>query len=244
MAGAWAAVIAADEGFADGAPCGERAPKETSSAVWYHFSSEFRYETIFVEGQGMKVGHVVHCSGYSLAEKEGAFDVVDRRGNSIQGKFGDWTHVCVGNPGAGVLGRIPMSLRVAKVFDADCIVWSTGATFQNGVSEAEVMMECALAHSQQQEISAVLLRRISLIENESVNTLTSMEFVARILAERFAGRSLVLHLVTSANHAPRVSRDALVAFSATPRVILSIVPAHTCYGHKRPLDVLVRDLGD
>ena len=54
----------------------------------------------------------------------------------------------------------------------------------------------------------------------------------------------MLHLVTSANHVPRVLRDATLAFADLANVVLTGVPAHTCYGGKAVADVEIRDLGD
>jgi hypothetical protein len=144
--------------------------------------------------------------------------------------FQDWQFVCLGDVGSSILGRIPMALRVA------------GATYINGLSEAEVMMRCGIEYLNGKGLRTDTLRRISIIENDSTNTSTSMEAAVRLIRQRYGSNNLTCHLVTSANHAPRLARDAVVAFADLPNVIIGVVPAHTSYGHKCPSDVIIRDL--
>jgi hypothetical protein len=186
------------------------------------------------------VKHVVHCSGYSLAEKcEGA---TNKLGEVIDGKFHDWDRVCIGVPQSGLLGRIPMALRIAALLPAECIIWSTGATYFDQLAEAEIMLQVA-----RERFGDILSRetvfRISIIEKESADTFSSMQCAATIIKKKFEVKPIMLHLVTSANHAPRVARDALIVFGQNPDIILSVVPAHTSYGNKQPVDVRIQELG-
>src|SRR5262249_1033100 len=85
--------------------------------------------------------HVVHCSGYSLAERSGVRPIVtNQQGLEVKGKFFDWDIVCLGHPDLGIYGRIPMAVHLAESLRAECLIWSTGATYLSGVSEAEFMM--------------------------------------------------------------------------------------------------------
>ncbi len=186
--------------------------------------------------QAMK--HVVHCSGYSLAEKFGA--ATNKFGSVIAGKFHDWDHVCIGRPKGGVLGRIPMALHIAALLSAESIVWSTGATYSDGHSEAEIMQQEAVENFGY-ILSRDDARRISIIEKESSNTLTSMQELLTIIKTRFSAANVMLHLVTSANHAPRVARDAVIVFKHSNNVVLSVVPAHTSYGDKGPENVVIHE---
>ncbi len=88
--------------------------------------------------------HVVHCSGYSLAEQGPDTGVVKRDGAPARGRFHDWTEVCIGEPAAGRLGRIPMAIAVAEIVRAELLIWSTGATYRGPLSEAEVLMQAGL----------------------------------------------------------------------------------------------------
>src|SRR2546425_306902 len=110
--------------------------------------------------------HVVHCSGYSLAEKyEGA---TNKLGEAIDGRFHDWDRVCVGAPQSGLLGRIPMALRIAALLPADVIIWSTGETYFGQLSEAEIMLQTAIENFGD-ILSPESVLRISIIEKESID---------------------------------------------------------------------------
>jgi len=89
------------------------------------------------------------------------------------------------------------------------------------------------------------VRSISILEERSINTATTMIAVKDMLLERFATKEAVmLHLVSSANHMPRVMRDAAQVFGDMIGVFLSGVPAGTSYGHKSPKDVVIYELGE
>src|SRR5262245_13918706 len=87
---------------------------------------------------------VVHCSGYSLAKTPRiSRDKLQCR--STEGKYGDWEYVCWGDPNTGALGRIPMTLWLARHVDANLIIWSTGASrIVGGNYEATVFLNRAL----------------------------------------------------------------------------------------------------
>jgi hypothetical protein len=183
--------------------------------------------------------HIVHCSGYSLAEVAAGSMARDWQGRSLSGRFFDWEFVCIGT--VSLLGRIPMAIRVADLFNAETLVWSTGATYVDSGSEAEIMLQVALDRVCKRS-QVAWLKRISLVETESKNTRTSIKAIRKMIAERVGNEPLTIHFVTSANHAPRVARDAAIEFSEHPNIILSVVPAHTSYGGKQPSDVSILEL--
>jgi uncharacterized protein (DUF302 family) len=167
--------------------------------------------------------------------------VVNRQGDLVQGKYFDWDYVCLGDPARAQLGRISMTLRLAAILKAECIIWSTGATYLEGASEGEVMMNTALRLAEQTGLSAPL-KAISILEQESENTFSSMQAAAEILKTRFGGQEIMLHLVTSANHAPRLARDATIILKCQPNTFISVVPAHTSYGGALPCHVTIQEL--
>jgi hypothetical protein len=183
---------------------------------------------------------IVHCSGYSLAEKRSG--AVDRAGKPVAARFNDWDEVCLGDPRRGTLGRIPKALRVANRTEAECIIWSTGATLLDHSCEAEFMFNTALTLVPDL-VSREHLRRISILEAESTNTFSSMVHAHRLISGRYGDDNLALFLISSANHAPRVARDAAVLFARASKMILNVVPAHSSYGGKRPEDVRILELG-
>src|SRR5262249_21281550 len=156
--------------------------------------------------------------------------------------FHDWKHVCVGDLANEILGRVPMTVRTVVALGARCVIWSTGATFIDHVCEADMMMRCALECSSKYNLPEESLIRMSLFDRESTNTRSSMAVAARIVKQKYPSESVMVHLVTSANHAPRVLRDAIIEFSSDRNVLLSGVPAYTSYGRKGPADIEILEL--
>lgn len=187
--------------------------------------------------------HIIHCSGYNIAERTASAVVKNRAGKSVTGKYFDWDHVCIGNPAAGELGRITMTLYLVERLRPEAVIWSTGATFVDGISEAQVMLNATIEYLRDQNEMAAWLKSISIVEEDGANTRGSMEEAAKIIRARFGSDEITLHLVTSNNHAPRVARDAAIAFAYIHNVVLSITPAHTSYGRKRPDDIEIHELG-
>lgn len=197
--------------------------------------------------------HIVFFNGYSLAENPALSGVTNQKGEPVVGKFGDWEHVCAhisaeeraGSDFHETLGRIPTTLMLALNLNADRIIWSTGATWlPDGTSEAKYSFERALEILP--KYSSLLgpgwLRRVSVLEEKSTNTATSMEEVLKLIWP--VDKPTMLHLVSSANHMPRVMRDAIKVFGKVSNVILSGVPAGTSYGGKTPADVVIYELGE
>ena len=209
---------------------------------------------------------VVHCSGYSLAEDPRiSRDKLQCR--STEGKHRDWEYVCWGDPNTGALGRIPMTLWLARHVDADLIIWSTGASrIIGGDYEATVFLNRALQSFAElkrdfpnrfgddwwssEALYRNWIRAISTTEITSQYTSDSLIEARKIVVERFGSKPVTLYSVSSANHAPRVLRDELIAFeygkpsrSRRQNMTLCAVAAETCYGGGTIRDVQVDDLG-
>jgi hypothetical protein len=193
------------------------------------------------------IKHVIHCSGYSIAENPELPWVVDIKKQSKKGNFGDWEHVCIGDGLYGDRGRIPTALVLAGFLEADCLIWSTGASWlPDGGSEArfsyytgmKLLEEAAWNHL------IPLIEKVSIFDEKSINTSTSMEVAAKLIKDRFADETVMLHLISSANHMPRVMRDAIKVFGGMENVFMSGVPAGTSYGNKTPADVVIYELGE
>lgn len=163
--------------------------------------------------------NVVHCNGYSLAEDPrippDRLECV-----STEGTHRDWEYVCRGNPNVGALGRIPMTLWLARHVDANLIIWSTGSSrIVGGDYEATVFFKRALQSfaelkrdfphrfGDDWESSETSYQRwieaISITEIKSQRTCDSLIEARRIVVDRFGSKPVTLYSVTSANHAPR-----------------------------------------
>ena len=209
---------------------------------------------------------VVHCSGYSLAEDPRiSRDKLQCR--STEGKHRDWEYVCWGDPNTGALGRIPMTLWLARHVDADLIIWSTGASrIIGGDYEATVFFKRATQSFAElkrdfphrfgddwfssEALYQDWVREISTTEVTSQRTADSLIEVRKIVIERFDSEPVTLYSVSSANHVSRVLRDELIAFeygtrsrSPCQNMTLCAVAAETCYGGSTIRNVQVDDLG-
>ncbi|MDR3570872.1 MAG: hypothetical protein P4L81_01595 [Candidatus Pacebacteria bacterium] len=213
---------------------------------------------------------IVHVSGYSLAEYPELTGVSYKDGTPGNGRFHDWDYVCWGEPARGAMGRIPMAIWYARcIARADQIIWSTGCTkTASGKWESEYMFE--LAHDSFDRLMQDFggnfevfrkqfgnektyrrwLESRSTFDHQSETTASSMVWLRKHCETYFAGDRMIVSLISSANHAPRVLRDALTSFSSRSmsdynrtRIVLSAVPAETSYGERGPEDTKVFDLG-
>jgi hypothetical protein len=212
------------------------------------------------------IAKVVHCNGYSLAEDPRIpRDKLDCA--PTEGRYSDWEHVCWGDPNIGALGRIPMTLWLARHVDASLIIWSTGASrIIGGDYEATVFLNRALLSFAELKTNfperfndeawsserwyREWIQAISTTETTSQRTSDSLVEARKIVVERFDSKPVILYSVSSANHAPRVLRDELIAFeygtgsrSTRRNITLCAVAAETCYGAHTIRDVQVDDLG-
>ena len=209
---------------------------------------------------------VVHCNGYSLAE-DPRIPRDKLQCISTEGTHRDWEYVCWGDPNTGALGRIPMTLWLARHVDANLIIWSTGASrIIGGDYEATVFLNRALESFARLKrdfpdrfgddwwSSEILyqdwIQAISTTEITSQRTSDSLTEARKIIEDRFDSKPVTLYSVSSANHAPRVIKEELIAFEygtgfRSPRqnMTLCAVAAETCYGGGTIRDVQVDDLG-
>ena len=209
---------------------------------------------------------VVHCNGYSLAE-DPRIPRNKLQCISTEGTHRDWEYVCWGDPNTGALGRIPMTLWLARHVDANLIIWSTGASrIIGGDYEATVFLNRALQSFAElkrdfpdrfgddwwssEALYRNWIRAISTTEITSQRTSDSFIEARKIIQDRSDSKPLTLYSVSSANHAPRIFRDELIAFEhgtglRSPRqnMTLCAVAAETCYGGGTIRDVQVDDLG-
>lgn len=212
---------------------------------------------------------IVHINGYSLGEDPRHSGVVDHAGQEKERRFGDWEHVCWGDPEKGLLGRIPTALRLARDIGADKIVWSTGASRLGKAQwEADVMFD--VAHQSYDRLAKDFpedfvspwftkssfrkyLERTRVNDIVSTNTLSSLQWLHKYVRQAFSrGEPVHVYSVTSANHVPRTARDIAIAFGygtgSRPdhywgRTMVSVWPAMTCYGDKTIHSVLIKELG-
>jgi hypothetical protein len=209
---------------------------------------------------------VVHCNGYSLAE-DPRIPRDKLHCISTEGMHRDWEYVCWGDPNIGALGRIPMTLWLARHVDANLIIWSTGSSrIIGGDYEATVFLNRALRSFAELKrdfpdrfgddwwSSEILyqdwIQAISTTEITSQRTSDSLIEARKIVVDTFESKPVTLYSVSSANHAPRIFRDELIAFEygtgfRSPRqnMTLCAVAAETCYGGGTIRDVQVDDLG-
>ena len=160
-----------------------------------------------------------------------------------------------------------MTLWLARHVDANLIIWSTGSSrIVGGDYEATVFFKRALQSfaelkrdfphrfGDDWESSETSYQRwieaISITEIKSQRTCDSLIEARRIVVDRFGSKPVTLYSVTSANHAPRVLKEELIAFeygtrfrSSCQNMTLCAVAAETCYGGGTIPDVQVDDLG-
>jgi hypothetical protein len=160
-----------------------------------------------------------------------------------------------------------MTLWLARHVDADLIIWSTGSSrIIGGDYEATVFLNRALRSFAQlkrdfpnrfgddwwssETFYQDWIQAISTTEITSQRTSDSLIEARKIVVDKFDSKPVTLYSVSSANHAPRIFRDELIAFeygtgSRSPRqnMTLCAVAAETCYGGGTIRDVQVDDLG-
>ncbi|MBV9159678.1 MAG: YdcF family protein [Candidatus Kaiserbacteria bacterium] len=172
----------------------------------------------------MAILTAVHVSGYSLAELRAfAPKVKDKSGAPKQALYDDWQRVMWG--GVNLPGRIPMGIYMAHHTGARKLIWSTGASWVDGMSEAEYTMFEAIGAYEllRKNFPAFFgagffktdgdyrmwIQGISVAEQESRNTAESFQYAVPIIDELVGERLGELIVVTSENHIERTMRDAI-----------------------------------
>lgn len=206
--------------------------------------------------------NLVICLGYFICEKSGVPTLYTRNGKPLEPKFHDWDEVYWGIPGKA-LGRLPTALLVTASLNAKLIFIIGGARLSTGQTEVDWMREyvfnCYDALMRDfgdrfagspfvsKETFLDWLKETAVFEDEGFNTTSSMHAMARMVSDTLGGSLGLVLSVSSANHAPRVLRDACRAFLeliAAGKSIVGAVAAETSYGKKGVQDVVVHDLGD
>jgi len=208
--------------------------------------------------------------GYFTSELAGApaLYVDDRK---IERRFGDWNTVCWGVNGK--MGRFPKAIQLASRLDAP-LFWLMGeAKYGDGRFEgdwmfAEVLRRLSHVRKDFPGKLAYLprtvsecrawLRRVSTVHNRGKDTMISLEESIPMLNEHAGKRELLVYVVTSFNHAPRVRRDISALsqgrvivtggtsrparYTLDPNIDFAVIDAETPYGSGRIDDVVVQDL--
>ncbi|MEK7156121.1 MAG: hypothetical protein AAB734_04560 [Patescibacteria group bacterium] len=131
----------------------------------------------------------------------------------------DWERVVWGNPAHGVYGNVPKGLVEALRFDADTILFGTGASEKDGLNEGEYALK--LARERWREIPEfkskdagdvkAWLERCAVIESTAQNTPQEIVAGAQIARGRGAVRLIQIACRT---HSPRALRTAISVLSA------------------------------
>lgn len=204
--------------------------------------------------------NVVFFLGYSLAEDPN----IPR--NTIQHIESEGTHqdlplVCWGDKKTGALGRVPMTVWIAQHVAADLIIWSSGSSrIKGGLYESEFFLDMArgsfsaLKQDFPRRFNDLMwpneaaytqwLESKSVCDTKSQTTWDGLVAARDIIADTYSTDLVLFYAVSSANHAPRVLRDALKAFEGLQsNVTVCSVAAETCYGGATVKDTIVDDLG-
>jgi hypothetical protein len=169
----------------------------------------------------------------------------------------DWEKVIWGEKNRP--GRCPMGLYTALQESVDRIVWNTGKTQKNGLSEAEYILQyaqdnlCRLADwfpAYFQSTDSVRLRDVlkekSIIEKRSTNTLESIKILKDILEKEGITATSIIQ-VSSANHIARCLLDTQKIFQkefSNSLLSISGVSAYTCYGDGTLDDINITETVD
>ncbi len=209
--------------------------------------------------------NIVILHGYTLAET--GEDTINRDGIVQVAKFHDWYHVMEGHESR--LGRIPTALDLARHLKADHLIFTTGASREpNGKWEAEVIYEITQRYYKRllsqfphrfnkrtwrsEQAYRRWLEGIARFDTTSKNTSECLQVVQQMIRQDVLQRRerVMVYNVSSANHMPRILRDAGVAFKIGTHdapllqyVTMIGVPAETCYGERFVGDTKVDDLG-
>ena len=129
-----------------------------------------------------------------------------------------WEHIVWGEPAKSIYGRIPAGLREALRFNAPFIILGTGASFRDGMSEAEHMR--AVAHRRiaempeftqmGKEAAQAWFDAHVLLETTALDTRSEIEADARIALAQGCD---ALVLVSSPVHVLRAHKTALALFA-------------------------------
>ncbi len=160
----------------------------------------------------------------------------------------DWDYVVFGDPKTGKLGRVTKALQLALTLPDCILLFSTGASkTPDGAIEADYTRQQTMGflferrYSEYPQFTSfssddsprflVELVENALMDNESVNTWQTLEFVHKMLGDDIVNHTL--YHVSSLNHIPRISAYASRYFTEQQglSVVNCMVPADTAYFH-------------
>lgn len=162
---------------------------------------------------------------------------------------GQWEQVVWGVPQKGIYGRAAAGLREALRFDASFVIFGTGASFKDGMPEAEHTLN--LARRRIHELpefehlgidgARAWLDAHALLETTAKNTRTEIEADARIALAQGCD---ALVLVSSPVHIMRAHKTALAIFAhqeefAVFRHNLFAIASDVNYEHATVDDVVI-----
>lgn len=134
-----------------------------------------------------------------------------------------WDNIIWGDPGNGVLGRVPKGILEALKWDAKMIVFSTGASERDGLKEGEYIYHYGLERLEQlAPLTGMSVNRLRMwlqdvarLELTSVNTKTEVLASAQ-LAKNCGVERLVL--VSSPTHIMRCHQAAISVCQTNPEL--------------------------
>jgi len=146
----------------------------------------------------------------------------------------DWERVVWGDPAKGLLGRVPQGILVADQFDANLIIFGTGASSTAG---GELEAEHTVRYLERRfddmtsfggrlaaaDMSRLRERFLPRCVCDSVSQNTRQE-VARAIDMAIDNGCSTLVLVSSSTHIPRCVRDACALLEERPDKLLAHAP--------------------
>lgn len=159
-----------------------------------------------------------------------------------------WEDIVWGKPRENILGRVPKGLLEAVKWDADMVIFSTGASEKDGLKEGEYTLLYALKHVE--ELRELIgwegdlrawLTDLAELELTSQNTCEEVLASARMARSDKIERLLI---VTSPSHVMRAHQEAISALGSDPELKyflgnLYATASDTCYAGTKIEDVAI-----
>jgi hypothetical protein len=161
-----------------------------------------------------------------------------------------WEEIVWGNPIQGRLGRVPYGLEKAEEFDAQMIIFGTGASEKDGLKEGQYTFNYALAHLSDYALErsgpphiatdvGAWLKKIARLELSSQNTLEEVRNAAKMANDAGIKR---LILVSSPEHIMRCHQAALKVLAAEPAFTHFLDELYVCASHTHFAGAIVDDV--
>ncbi len=152
-----------------------------------------------------------------------------------------WKDIVLGNYPRGILGRVPKGLQVADAFEAEVVIWGTGASDFQGTKEAEVMRSVGHTYA---DCHPGLTRWKCLDPGKNhidVISQNTTEEIAAAGAECQKRGITRLVLVSSPTHIARCHQEALKlkAEGRLQGIEVLAIASDTCFADSTPADVVI-----